>query len=173
MIMVSLMGMGVTCLQAQNLLPAVDFDGGSIKPWLLFESDKATGTASVSAADGILIFDADEKSAKEFHRQLILKGIRLKADQKYLLTFNVKYKGPEQQAVLPVRLTRSIHHDKPHYGLWRNVDLTDQWVTVKLKFSPRDLDPEDPPALKLSLGEIKGQVLLKEIQLETTGINYN
>ncbi len=166
-IMVGLFLVGALSLTAQegNLLENGDFGTKTVAPWKIFAVKKVPATAH-ALKEGVLIIDAKEAGDKEWKRQLA-QDVAIESNTKYVLTFKLKA-ALEAPGNLRLLLTRTKDPSKPHYGLWKNINLksAEEMKEHTVYFTTKEIDPEDPAGLRFQLGTLKGTLEFDEIELK-------
>lgn len=169
LLIVSLVGLTFGTALSQEAAPAPlvangDFEAGNAQPWKIFAIKKVPAT-KYSVKEGKLVIVASEKGDKEFKRQMT-QEVALKSNQKYLLEFKLKptLDAPGKMRIL---LGRSKDPSKPHYGLWKDIELATSAdaVSHQVHFTTKDIDPADPASLRFQLGTLQGTLEFDDITL--------
>ncbi len=146
---------------APNLLTNGDFSGEKIAPWRLFSiNDKPKPEHLIK--EGVLKISTPKTGAPA-DRQLV-QSIKLETGKRYRVKFTAKGRLLGKKTIRLVAV-RSVNPSKPHYGLYRKIELTTEWQELSYEFTAREIDPDDPPMLKLLIGEVFGHVSLKAFEM--------
>lgn len=130
-----------------------------LKPWKLF-SIKETPATDQHITDGVLTVKALDASGSPGNRQL-MQEVAVEVGKTYSLTFDIK--GTlEKGEKIPVVITTG----PGKFAYFNRVPVTAEWVSKKLRITPKKTDGDKPTTLKFLMGELKGELFLRKVSLE-------
>jgi len=143
---------------ADSLIKNGDFEK-PLKPWKVF-SIKDTPATDKAVADGVLTLTAADASDSPGNRQL-MQEVALEVGKSYSLSFDVKG-NVEKGEKMPVVVTTG----PGKYAYFNRVPITAEWVSKKLKITPKKSEGDKPMSLKFLLGEFKGEISIRKVSLD-------
>lgn len=158
----AIVGLSVMLASAQEEAKPLLENGGfesPLKPWKLF-SIKETPATDKELAGGVLTIKAEGASDKPGNRQL-MQEVAFEAGKTYALSFDLKGSLSEGKEVVVTVTT-----GPGKFAYFNRVPVGSEWQTQKLRITPKETDGTQPPALKFLLGQLKGEVSLRNVSLE-------
>ena len=152
---------------ATELLENPQFKEGFKEPWLLTYSAKEykgkVRQPQVSTkGEGLPVVNQGVSHASAAHYIRLEQAVDLKEGTTYLCSFEFKHEGPEG------KLSVHTNADKAPWtnaGLRMRVPVDSGWQRFETRFTAKDVDYENGPVLRFSIGELKGRVSLRNCSL--------
>lgn len=154
----ALLGLCAGFATAEPLIKNGSFEK-PLKPWKVFSIKESPGTEK-DVAEGVLTLKALDASDSPGNRQL-MQEVKLEVGKTYALSFDVKG-TVEKGEKFPVVVTTG----PGKYAYFNRVPLTNEWVSKKLRITPKPSDGPKPMALKFLFGEFKGEISIRKVSLD-------
>lgn len=132
-----------------------------LKPWKVFSIPNTPATEK-DVADGVLTVTAVDAGDKPGNRQVI-QEIAFEVGKTYSLSFDLKGQLEKGKEVVVAVTT-----GPGKYAYFNRIPVTAEWTTKKLRITPKKTDGNKPPTLKFLMGQLKGEVSLRNVSLELT-----